>query len=421
MYQFYYKENKFKGKTPIYTPNEDIQFTKDTWDASKYIETDEKLDDVVAKLKDSLSFTGMDMTSYCTPYALAYHYFLKTIRGKFELYIPTDAQTNFILKANYKYPCVRPSGTYDNDYYVQIDVNALFWVVMRERSYPCDVPIWDSGELECFKLREKLNKSSRNTTYHFVECDVEVNEECRLHLLPNENGRWNYKGNITKGVYTSLDLHLAVKYGGYKITKVHRFLKFLKSGKVFKEAVEAMRLAKIETEKKHGKKYAKVIKKMYTGLYGKTLQVRKVKTKKAKDVRDVSDFIKKHDKVTLGETSISATTLCNAPVYLGCFIQAFARQHMFKYYDMLDVFRKAPTRCFYSKVDSLLITRADYEKHFKHKVSDDYGGFKIEVDNIKRVIVVKENSYCMEKDDGTVVTKGTMKTLGEFQSAVRTV
>lgn len=421
MHQFYYKENKYTNKTPVYEPEEDLCFRKTTWDVSKYMQSNEKLDDMVEKLKDSLKFTGMDITSYSTPHSLGYNYFLKTIRGKFELYVPTSAQANFIQQANYKFPTIKAVGEYKDNSFVQIDVNSLYHTVMREKTFPYDVPIWCDDALECFKLREKINKSSVNNTYHIIECDVEVNPECRLHLLPNEKGRWNYTGNISKGVYTSMDLHLAKKYGGYKIKKVYRFLKFLKSGKVFKKSMDELRLAKIYIDKTHGKPYSGIVKKLYNGIYGKTLQVRKTKSKRAKDTKDANDFYEKHDKVTLSATTISAVTKCVAPTYLGVFVQAFARQYMFKFYDALDVFKKAPTRCFYSKVDSLLITKEDFNAMFKHRIKSEFGYFKIEADNIKHFVIIGENNYMMELEDGSLITKGRMKTTDQFLEALREI
>jgi len=215
-----------------------------------------------------------------------------------------------------------------DDWIFNADATSLYPTAMVKYEYPVGIGEWKTN----FDLNAPLQMG-------IYEVDVEPNKDLVVPILPEKTATgisWNLKNRT--GVYTSVDLENALKYG-YKITKIHKGLVYQKSGDIFTEYI--MKCYKIKEENEDNPVKRQIGKILMNALYGKMLErARFEESQICNNMEDLwkfqteysmSDIMFAGDKVVaIGmplEEELSNSRI-RKPSHIGTFILSYSRRHM---------------------------------------------------------------------------------------------
>lgn len=350
------------------------------------------------------------------------------------LSVPDDEQQTMINRAYY---------TFDNYYRevaiesgancIKVDMNSNLPCAMEKLCAPTGAMTTLRTKEECDDVLKRVTSKAIYTPM-IVECDIQLPaEKLDVNVIPNEyyeEGKsrvWKYTENIRKGCYTTIDLALAKSFG-YKITKVHRAIKW--DGKpryIFSDYVLDMYKFK-EKGGRIEKAYAKVLLNMLYGLMSqKDAVARKeiiIRSADGKEVKQKYDeLMRKYDDVFITRNSATDEWILQydkklartfqAPRYLGAFIVAKSRRKIFDRLKWFGVFQGINTHLYHYKLDCLTFIN---DGNYKINNGKGLGEYKYEFEKIDKLCVVNGNNYYIETKDGEICSKGRCHatSYGEF-------
>ena len=344
------------------------------------------------------------MVEFVTLSSLSYAIWTSTVNSIIEL--PNTEKYEFIRNSLYggrTYPMVREYTSkhyqdiilhndnkeelkkiYSNmdDYVFNGDVTSLYPTAMVEFKYPTGISSWNDNATEI-----KIG---------IYDVDVECNKDLIVPILPRKSPKGGIIWDLIdrRGIYTSVDLNNAIKYG-YKITKIHNALEWETEGDIFTDYI--MKAYKIKEENDDNPVKRQIGKILMNALYGKMLErARFEETKMCSNINDVYKFMKEYnltdiqfikDKALLTGVPINCVISddkIRKPCHIGTFILSYSRTIMLNTMSIIEP--KLDSHFFtYTDTDSLhvhasklpLWEKAGLLQKGLGKVSDDAKGGRI--------------------------------------------
>lgn len=315
----------------------------------------------------------------------------------------------------------------EGDYLLDIDVVSLYPTAMGkptlEKSesalYPTGEHAWIYTPIKLDQIRDVTNKLSYidHIKYFIAECDIETNKKLVTPAIPRRDDKgflqWDLH-DIQKGVYTSVDLIRAVNHG-YKITKIHRLVKWNKSTDLYSNYIEKCFELK-KKAKKDTPQYT-IAKLMMNALYGKMIQA--PITEKSKLVYNLAELNEIREQGQILDMRFLTDDLLlvhyqpyaidesvTKPSYVGAFILSNSRVVMDKYIDAIDGYNNLETSFYRTDTDSLIIHNSVLPK-VQHLIGKELGCIDFDIQGkIVKFAEVCPKVYCCEYigNDGKIHT-----------------
>lgn len=294
--------------------------------------------------------------------------------------------------------------------YRMVDVKSLYPYIMLFRLFPC-------GELVEMTYDECISKG----LIGFFNCRFSQTD-LRVNILPKRSKdaplNWNYKGEIEACIST-VDIQCLIRNGA----TIHE----IKSGMAFTETIPGAELFKCidffkkVKEEEDAKPKAQrngvrrnMAKLFMNSLSGKVIEnLHLEKTEIVRTQRDIDRIMKtvsnpqkdmslegvfeNNGLVSYKIAASQAIKHDNRPIYLGCLIYAYAREHMYESvlrdYDVI-----------YQDTDSALLTKGEYERLCKekpHLIGEQFGQFALEDHSEEMVMymtISPKNYFVLDKN-----------------------
>lgn len=241
-----------------------------------------------------------------------------------------------------------------NDYMVDLDVVSLYPAAMKKR----------------FPVGNKYKTSDyKNGKMGIYTVDMTSNKKLLNPVIPRraENGslKWDLL-DIKKGVYTSIDIERALKYG-YTLDKVYDGLYWEEDSNIFEEYINDMYKAKQDAKK--GTPAYTTAKLYMNALYGKMLQ--RPIYKKTEIITTANQLYNLcfsgivHDITSLSDRKLYVeytpknedenNKSANKPTHLGSFILAYSRDIMYQFMEDSNPEHTMEKQFSYTDTDSMQV------------------------------------------------------------------
>ncbi len=341
--------------------------------------------------------------------SLAYQTMSKTCNFLGETYLAKDPVTIKFLRAScYGGRVLHWKNIFlkdvDGGELISIDANSLYPSAMACFPYPIGQPIsFNEGEITVEMLHDFIEKG-----YHFI-AEIEFSTGNQAYpIIPykDETGMLCYKnGDNLRGVYNSVDIE-EMLIENYKITKVYRCIKWLRSAKIFDPFVaKVYEDRKIYKEQGNGLEYC--IKILLNSCYGKYLQNIKeiIKFSDKEAAKPSEQRYKKKVNLPNGQIKYvynNEHAISSAPIQIGSFILSYSKKIMNRF--MRKIGRQ---NIYYSDTDSLYCTTQSFmdsgiaEDKDLCGVKNDYGDGKY----ITKAIFLDQKRYLLKFSDGSAKVK----------------
>ena len=283
----------------------------------------------------------------------------------------------------------------ENDFIYNGDVNSLYPASMVDNFYPIGKCRWSNKPEEEFK----------NGKMGIYEVELFCDKSIKVPVIPiKEDKMLKWKTGNLHGVYNSIDIHSAIKYG-YKVKFINECLVWDEKrkdvfNKFIRECYELKKGAKVNNDEVL---YA-ISKLLMNALYGKMLQrAFRGSIEFCKTMADFLNFekdnfvdnwivINKNTMLMIGEKKDFEPCI-RKPNYLGSFILSYSREIMLNLFNELSPhLKECPFT--YTDTDSLHITGEKYKKllnrGFIHNTKLGYCSNDIHNDIDGEGLIIKE-------------------------------
>lgn len=262
----------------------------------------------------------------------------------------------------------------DDDCLVDFDAVSLYPSAMCLFKYPVGkakvIPECDFG-----RIMKSINELSYDK-HCIVECDIEFDQEkCKncctpLLAIRQSDGSSVFSFcNITKDVFTNVDIQEAIKYNYAKITKIYNCIEWENSEFIFKDFINGLFNKRLEAKKNKQLALSNVLKIIMNSSYGKTtMKFNDEYMKITKDNNEFDQYIIKGELKGFSMINKEAVLLslkCEQsdkhikhPVQLGCFITAYSKVIMNNCIQKFNGFSDWNQTFYYTDTDSMQIKRS---------------------------------------------------------------